>query len=208
MPCVLEVLSRSGLDRRAAARLHTLNFGVLERRYKTPATSEARGQSFRPGIADFSNLDKHGNMCSPRTGCRFFKLGDRRSGIPDGSFRPVPSLYSLLSGHHIIPLWGLTLRPRRDMRAASDALDRTAPGRPSPRDSRICPIFLIYLARGDRSLSDLLPEEIARSSRVRRHTWCTRIFTGHKSLFLMPRTPAQRHRLDGARGQEGVPGAA
>ena len=82
----------------------TLNFGVLER-YKTPGHARKREDNrLGPGIADFSNLDKHGNIMSPEDRVWFFKLGDQL-WHSDSSFRPVPAKYSLLSGR-IIPSWG------------------------------------------------------------------------------------------------------
>ena len=99
----------------------TLNFGELER-YKTPGHVRKREDNrLGPGIADFSNLDKHGHIMSPEDRVWFFKLGDHL-WHSDSSFRPVPAKYSLLSGR-IIPSWGANTE-FADMRGAytKDAL--------------------------------------------------------------------------------------
>ena len=75
----------------------TRHFGELEN-YNTPGHVRKReDQRLGPGIADFSNLDKHGNIMSDEDRVWFFKLGDRL-WHSDSSFRPVPAKYSLLSG--------------------------------------------------------------------------------------------------------------
>ena len=86
----------------------TRHFGELEN-YNTPGHVRKReDQRLGPGIADFSNLDKHGNIMSDEDRVWFFKLGDRlgtptarsarfRRNIrcsPGGSFRhgaPTPN---------------------------------------------------------------------------------------------------------------------
>src|SRR5438094_95704 len=104
----------------------TLNFGELEQ-YKSPGHIRKReDHRLGPGIADFSNLDRHGNIMSAEDRVWFFKLGDRL-WHSDSSFRPAPAKYSLLSGR-IIPSWGADTE-FADMRAAYDALDaRTEAG--------------------------------------------------------------------------------
>ena len=98
----------------------TLNFGELES-YKTAGHIRRREeQRLGPGIADFSNLDRHGKVMSTEDRVWFFKLGDRL-WHSDSSFRPAPAKYSLLSGR-IIPSWGANTE-FADMRAAHDALD-------------------------------------------------------------------------------------
>ena len=84
----------------------TLNFGELES-YQTPGHVRKReDHRLGPGIADFSNLDKHGKIMSPEDRVWFFKLGDHL-WHSDSSFRPIPAKYSLLSGR-IIPSWAPT----------------------------------------------------------------------------------------------------
>src|SRR5438105_11335047 len=98
----------------------TRQFGELEN-YATPGHIRKRQeQRLGPGIADFSNLDKDGNIMSAEDRVWFFKLGDRL-WHSDSSFRPIPAKYSLLSGR-VIPSWGDDTE-FADMRAAYDALD-------------------------------------------------------------------------------------
>ena len=105
----------------------TLNFGGLER-YKTPGHVRKREDNrLGPGIADFSNLDKHGNIMSPEDRVWFFKLGDHL-WHSDSSFRPVPAKYSLLSGR-IIPVVGGQHRVRRHARRPTTRSTRA----PRPR---------------------------------------------------------------------------
>src|SRR6266853_3896514 len=98
----------------------TRQFGELEN-YGTPGHIRRREeQRLGPGIADFSNLDKDGNIMSAEDRVWFFKLGDRL-WHSDSSFRSVPAKYSLLSGR-VIPSWGANTE-FADMRGAYDALD-------------------------------------------------------------------------------------
>jgi len=98
----------------------TRHFGELEN-YATPGHIRRRDeQRLGPGIADFSNLDKDGNIIAADDRVWFFKLGDRL-WHSDSSFRPIPAKYSLLSGR-VIPSWGADTE-FADMRAAYDALD-------------------------------------------------------------------------------------
>jgi len=97
----------------------TRHFGELES-YNTPGHIRRREDSrLRAGIADFSNLDKDGNIISDEDRVWFFKLGDRL-WHSDSSFRPIPAKYSLLSGR-VLPSWGANTE-FADMRAAYDAL--------------------------------------------------------------------------------------
>ncbi len=92
----------------------TRHFGELES-YNTPGHVRKReDQRLGPGIADFSNLDKHGNIMSDEDRVWFFKLGDRL-WHSDSSFRPIPAKYSLLSGR-VLPSWGANTE-FADMRA-------------------------------------------------------------------------------------------
>jgi alpha-ketoglutarate-dependent 2,4-dichlorophenoxyacetate dioxygenase len=155
----------------------TLNFGVLER-YKTPGHVRKREDNrLGPGIADFSNLDKHGNIMSPEDRVWFFKLGDHL-WHSDSSFRPVPAKYSLLSGR-IIPSWGANTE-FADMRGAYDALDARTK---AEVEDLICEHSLIY-SREVIGFTDLTPEEIAAFRPVRQRLVRTHPVTGRKSLFL------------------------
>ena len=107
----------------------TLNFGELES-YKSPGHIRKReDQRLGPGIADFSNLDRHGKIMSAEDRVWFFKLGDRL-WHSDSSFRLAPAKYSLLSGR-IIPSWGANTE-FADMYAR----DETGGAGQAPRDDR------------------------------------------------------------------------
>ena len=130
-----------------------------------------------PGIADFSNLDKRGNIMSPEDRVWFFKLGDRL-WHSDSSFRPIPAKYSLLSGR-IIPSWGANTE-FADMRAAYDALD---PRTKAEVEDLVCEHSLGY-SREAIGFVDLTPEEIAAFKPVRQRLVRVHPVTGRRSLFL------------------------
>jgi alpha-ketoglutarate-dependent 2,4-dichlorophenoxyacetate dioxygenase len=122
----------AGMDRYAVLVFHdqqftddeqlafTRHFGELEA-YSTPGHLRRREeQRLGPGIADFSNHDKDGNIMAADHRVWFFKLADRL-WHSDSSFRPVPAKYSLLSAR-VLPSWGGNT-DFADMRAAYDALD-------------------------------------------------------------------------------------
>jgi alpha-ketoglutarate-dependent 2,4-dichlorophenoxyacetate dioxygenase len=155
----------------------TRHFGELES-YNTPGHVRKReDHRLGPGIADFSNLDKHGKIMSDEDRVWFFKLGDRL-WHSDSSFRPVPAKYSLLSGR-ILPSWGAHTE-FADMRAAYDALDARAK---VEVEDLICEHSLIY-SREAIGFTDLTPEEIAAFRPVRQRLVRTHPRTGRKSLFL------------------------
>jgi alpha-ketoglutarate-dependent 2,4-dichlorophenoxyacetate dioxygenase len=82
----------------------TRHFGELEA-YQTPGHVRPRAaQRLAPCMADFSNLDKDGNIIAGDDRVWFFKLADRL-WHSDSSFRPVPAKYSLLSAR-VLPSWG------------------------------------------------------------------------------------------------------
>jgi len=155
----------------------TRHFGELES-YKTAGHIRKNpDQRLRPGMADFSNLDKDGNIIAADDRVWFFKLGDRL-WHSDSSFRPVPAKYSLLSGR-VLPSWGGNT-DFADMRAAYDALDARSKAEIEPL---VCLHSLIY-SRAAIGFTELSEEEIAafrpiRQRLVRRHP-----VTGRKSLFL------------------------
>ena len=155
----------------------TRHFGELEN-YGTPGHIRRREeQRLGPGIADFSNLDKDGNIMSAEDRVWFFKLGDRL-WHSDSSFRPVPAKYSLLSGR-IIPSWGADTE-FADMRAAYDALDERTK---AEVDDLVCEHSLIY-SRAAFGFTDLAPEERAAFAPVRQPLVRRHPVTGRKSLFL------------------------
>jgi alpha-ketoglutarate-dependent 2,4-dichlorophenoxyacetate dioxygenase len=155
----------------------TRHFGALEN-YPTPGhIRRPQEQRLGPGIADFSNLDKEGNILSAEDRLWFFKLGDRL-WHSDSSFRPIPAKYSLLSGR-IVPSWGADTE-FADMRAAYDALD---PRTKAMVEGLVCEHSLIY-SRAAIGFTDLSPEEVAAFKPVRQALVRSHPVTGRKSLFL------------------------
>ena len=155
----------------------TRHFGALES-YPTPGhIRRSQEQRLGPGIADFSNLDRDGNILSAEDRLWFFKLGDRL-WHSDSSFRPIPAKYSLLSGR-IIPSWGADT-DFADMRAAYDALDERTKTMVA---DLVCEHSLIY-SRAAIGFTDLTPEETLAFKPVRQRLVRTHPVTGRKSLFL------------------------
>jgi alpha-ketoglutarate-dependent 2,4-dichlorophenoxyacetate dioxygenase len=155
----------------------TRHFGELEG-YNTQGHIRKQAESrLGAGMADFSNLDKSGNIMSDHDRVWFFKLGDRL-WHSDSSFRPIPAKYSLLSGR-IIPSWGANTE-FADMRAAYDALDdRTK----AEIEDLICEHSLMF-SREAIGFNDLTPEERAAFRPIRQRLVRTHPVTGRKSLFL------------------------
>ena len=155
----------------------TRHFGELEN-YNTPGHIRKRADSrLGPGMADFSNLDKDGNIMSDEDRVWFFKLGDRL-WHSDSSFRPIPAKYSLLSGR-VLPSWGANTE-FADMRAAYDALDERTK---AEIEDLICQHSLIY-SREAIGFTELTPEEVAAFRPVRQRLVRTHPVTARKSLFL------------------------
>src|SRR5580700_6431454 len=155
----------------------TRHFGELEN-YNTPGHVRKReDQRLGPGIADFSNLDKHGKIMSDEDRVWFFKLGDRL-WHSDSSFRPVPAKYSLLSGR-VLPSWGANTE-FADMRAAYDALDARAKAEIA---DLVCEHSLLY-SREAIGFTGLTPEEIKAFAPVRHPLVRIHPKSGRKSLFL------------------------
>ena len=70
----------------------TRHFGELES-YNTPGHVRRReDHRLGPGIADFSNLDKHGNIMSDEDRVWFFKLGGQSAGNPGDAIPVQPQL--------------------------------------------------------------------------------------------------------------------
>src|SRR5580692_2014918 len=155
----------------------TRHFGELEA-YQTPGHIRRHAeQRLGRGMADFSNLDKDGNIIEADDRVWFFKLADRL-WHSDSSFRPVPAKYSLLSGR-VVPSWGADTE-FADMRAAYDVLD---PRTKADIEDLVCEHSLIY-SREAIGFTDLSPEEIAAFTPVRQRLVRTHPETGRKSLFL------------------------
>jgi alpha-ketoglutarate-dependent 2,4-dichlorophenoxyacetate dioxygenase len=155
----------------------TRHFGELEN-YSTPGHIRRRDeQRLGPGMADFSNLDRHGNIIGADDRVWFFKLADRL-WHSDSSFRPVPAKYSLLSAR-VLPSWGGNTE-FADMRAAYDALDARTK---ATIGDLVCLHSLIY-SRAAIGFTELTPEETAAFRPVRQRLVRTHPATGRKSLFL------------------------
>jgi alpha-ketoglutarate-dependent 2,4-dichlorophenoxyacetate dioxygenase len=155
----------------------TLHFGALESYPKAGHIRKSSESRLGAGIADFSNLDKSGQIMSDQDRVWFFKLGDRL-WHSDSSFRPVPAKYSLLSGR-VIPSWGANTE-FADMRAAYDALDERT--RREVEDL-VCEHSLAF-SREAIGFTDLTEEERAAFEPVRQRLVRTHPVTGRKSLFL------------------------
>ena len=169
----------------------TRHFGELENYNTKGHVRNREDHRLGPGIADFSNLDKHGNIMSDEDRVWFFKLGDRL-WHSDSSFRPVPAKYSLLSGR-VLPSWGANTE-FADMRAAYDALDHRTK---AEIEDLVCEHSLIY-SREAIGFGDLTAEEIAAFRPVRQRLVRTHPATGRKSLFLLLARRRDR-RLDDPR---------
>jgi alpha-ketoglutarate-dependent 2,4-dichlorophenoxyacetate dioxygenase len=155
----------------------TRHFGELEA-YRTAGHIRRRDeQRLGRGMADFSNLDKAGNIIAADDRVWFFKLGDRL-WHSDSSFRPVPAKYSLLSAR-VLPSWGGNTE-FADMRAAYDALD---PRTKTEIEDLVCLHSLIY-SRAAIGFTELSSEEIEAFRPVRQRLVRTHPVTGRKSLFL------------------------
>jgi alpha-ketoglutarate-dependent 2,4-dichlorophenoxyacetate dioxygenase len=155
----------------------TRQFGELEN-YKGGGHIRKRSDSrLDSGIADFSNLDKNGNIMSDQDRVWFFKLGDRL-WHSDSSFRPVPARYSLLSGR-VLPSWGANTE-FADMRAAYDALDERTK---AEVEDLVCLHSLMY-SREAIGFTDLTEEERTSFKPVRQRLVRVHPVTGRRSLFL------------------------
>ena len=155
----------------------TRHFGELEA-YRTPGHIRRREeQRLGPGMADFSNLDKSGNVMPADDRVWFFKLADRL-WHSDSSFRPVPAKYSLLSAR-VLPSWGGNTE-FADMRAAYDALDARTK---AEVEGLVCLHSLVY-SRAAIGFTELSEEETAAFTPVRQRLVRTHPVTGRKSLFL------------------------
>ncbi|HXC28447.1 MAG TPA: TauD/TfdA family dioxygenase [Stellaceae bacterium] len=156
----------------------TRHFGELES-YKTPGHIRRNDEQrlATAGIADFSNLDKAGEIMSAEDRVWFFKLADQL-WHSDSSFRPIPAKYSLLSGR-VIPSWGANTE-FADMRAAYDELDARTKVEVEPL---VCLHSLRY-SREAIGFTELTQEEIAAFRPTRQRLVRSHPVTGRKSLFL------------------------
>jgi len=153
------------------------NFGALEVSSRPGTIRKATDNRLGAGIADLSNLDKHGKVISADDRNWFFKLGDRL-WHSDSSFREVPAKYSMLSGR-VLPSWGGNTE-FADMRAAYDALDARTK---AEIEDLVCEHSLLH-SRGAIGFTEFTPEEIANFRPVRQRLVRVHPATGRKSLFL------------------------
>jgi len=155
----------------------TRHFGELEAYAKGGHIRKRSDSRLAAGMADFSNLDRNGNIMSDQDRVWFFKLGDRL-WHSDSSFRPVPAKYSLLSGR-VLPSWGANTE-FADMRAAYDALDARTK---AEVEDLVCLHSLIY-SRAAIGFTELTEEEIESFKPVRQRLVRTHPVSGRRSLFL------------------------
>jgi alpha-ketoglutarate-dependent 2,4-dichlorophenoxyacetate dioxygenase len=153
------------------------NFGPLEAKSRPGTIRKAADNRLGPGMADLSNLDKHGKVISGDDRQWFFKLGDRL-WHSDSSYHEIPAKYSLLSGR-VLPSWGGNTE-FADMRAAYDALDARTK---AEIEDLVCEHSLLY-SRGAIGFTGFTPEEIANFRPVRQRLVRVHPATGRKSLFL------------------------
>jgi alpha-ketoglutarate-dependent 2,4-dichlorophenoxyacetate dioxygenase len=153
------------------------NFGALEVSSRPGTIRKREDNRLGAGIADLSNLDKHGKVISADDRNWFFKLGDRL-WHSDSSFREVPAKFSMLSGR-VLPSWGGNTE-FADMRAAYDALDARTK---AEIEDLVCEHSLLY-SRGAIGFTEFTPEEIANFRPVRQRLVRVHPATGRKSLFL------------------------
>jgi len=155
----------------------TRHFGELEGHTTAGHIRKQRDSRLGAGMADFSNLDKSGNIMSDQDRVWFFKLGDRL-WHSDSSFRPVPAKYSLLSGR-VLPSWGANTE-FADIRAAYDALDdRTR----QEIEDLVCEHSLTF-SREAIGFTELTPDEREAFRPIRQRLVRVHPVTGRKSLFL------------------------
>ena len=153
------------------------NFGALEVSSRPGTIRKREDNRLGAGIADLSNLDKHGKVISADDRNWFFKLGDRL-WHSDSSFREVPAKFSMLSGR-VLPSWGGNTE-FADMRAAYDALDARTK---AEIEDLVCEHSLLH-SRGAIGFTEFTPEEIANFRPVRQRLVRVHPATGRKSLFL------------------------
>jgi len=153
------------------------NFGALEVSSRPGTIRKREDNRLGAGIADLSNLDKHGKVISADDRNWFFKLGDRL-WHSDSSFREIPAKFSMLSGR-VLPSWGGNTE-FADMRAAYDALDARTK---AEIEDLVCEHSLLY-SRGAIGFTGFTPEEIANFRPVRQRLVRVHPATGRKSLFL------------------------
>jgi alpha-ketoglutarate-dependent 2,4-dichlorophenoxyacetate dioxygenase len=152
------------------------SFGDLEETRGT-GISKPGEQRLHPAFADVSNLDKDNTVLARDNRRRLYSLGNMM-WHSDSSFKPIPAIYSLLSGRIVVDKGGET--EFADMRAAYDALDDATK---AEIDDLICEHSLIY-SRETLGFDDLTDAERATMRPVRQRLVRTHPISGRKSLYL------------------------
>jgi alpha-ketoglutarate-dependent 2,4-dichlorophenoxyacetate dioxygenase len=151
-------------------------FGELEETRGT-GISKPGEQRLHPAFADVSNLDKDNTVLARDNRRRLYSLGNML-WHSDSSFKPVPAMYSLLSGRVVVEQGGAT--EFADMRAAYDALDDTTK---TEIADLVCEHSLIY-SRELLGFDDLTEAERATMRPVRQVLTRTHPISGRKSIYL------------------------
>ncbi len=128
-------------------------------------------------FADVGNLDVTNRIWAPDNRRRLYEFANRL-WHSDGSFRAIPTQYSLLFGHTVPPAGGNT--EFADMRAAYDALDDRMK---AEIDGLICEHSVMY-SRQKMGFSEWTDEEKENFRPVRQPLVRVHPSTGRKSLFL------------------------
>ena len=161
----------------------TLHFGELENYATAGHVRKREEHRLGPGIADFSNLDKHGNICRPRTGS-----GSSSSatgyGIPTAPSARCPRSIRCCPDGSSRP--GAADTEFADMRAAYDALDERTK---AEVEDLVCEHSLIY-SREAIGFTELTHEESAAFQPVRQRLVRTHPVTG-RNRCSCPRMPAR-----------------
>jgi alpha-ketoglutarate-dependent 2,4-dichlorophenoxyacetate dioxygenase len=151
------------------------NFGELQR--QAANTAKPAGERINAYMTDASNLGKDNKAFEAGDKRRMNNLGSRRWHT-DGSFKPIPAKYSLLSARAIPPIGGET--QFADMRAAYDALSDEMKGLV---DGLIVEHNLIF-SRAAVGFPDATEEERAALPPVQQRLVRRHPVSGRKSLYL------------------------
>jgi len=151
-------------------------FGDLEETRGT-GISKPGEQRLHPAFADVSNLDKDNTVLARDNRRRLYSLGNML-WHSDSSFKPIPAIYSLLSGRIVVEKGGET--EFADMRAAYDALDDATK---EEIEDLVCEHSLIY-SREVLGFDDLTGEEKATMRPVRQRLVRTHPVSGRRSIYL------------------------
>lgn len=151
-------------------------FGDLEETRGT-GISKPSEQRLHPAFADVSNLDKDNTILARDNRRRLYSLGNML-WHSDSSFKPIPAIYSLLSGRIVVANGGET--EFADMRAAYDALDTITK---AEIEDLMCEHSLIY-SRETLGFGDLTADEKATMRPVRQALVRTHPLSRRRSIYL------------------------